>query len=119
MDEPYRSGILGVGSDQHIYWECHGNPDGKPAIYLHRGPGSGLSRRTRRMFNLDAYRVAMFEQRGCGRSRPLANAADADLASNTIHGLIADIELLRGQLGVDRWTILGLSWGATLGLAYA
>jgi len=119
MDEPYDSGMLDAGEGQQVYWECHGNPNGRPAIYFHGRPGSGFSRRTGRMFDLDAYRVAMFEQRGCGRSRPLANAADADLASNTIHGLIADIELLRGQLGVDRWTILGLSWGATLGLAYA
>ncbi len=119
MDEPYNSGMLDVGDGQQVYWECHGNPDGRPAIYFHGGPGSGFSRRTRRMFDLDAYRVVMFDQRGCGRSRPLANAADADLTANTTHGLIADIELLRDKLGVDRWTILGLSWGTTLGLAYA
>ena len=119
MDEPYDSGMLDAGEGQQVYWECHGNPNGRPAIYFHGRPGSGFSRRTGRMFDLDAYRVVMFDQRGCGRSRPLANAADADLTANTTHGLIADIELLREQFGVDRWTILGLSWGTTLGLAYA
>ena len=119
MDEPYDSGMLDAGEGQQVYWECHGNPNGRPAIYFHGGPGSGFSRRIGRMFNLDAYRVVMFDQRGCGRSRPLADAADADLTANTTHGLIADIELLREQFGVDRWTILGLSWGTTLGLAYA
>jgi len=119
MDEPYDSGMLDAGEGQQVYWECHGNPNGRPAIYFHGGPGSGFSRRTGRMFDFDAYRVVMFDQRGCGRSRPLANAADADLTANTTHGLIADIELLREQFGVDRWTILGLSWGTTLGLAYA
>ena len=119
MDEPYNSGMMDVEDGHQVYWECHGNPDGRPAIYFHGGPGSGFSRRTRRMFDLDAYRVVMFDQRGCGRSRPLANAADADLTAHTMHGLIADVELLRDQFGVDRWTILGLSWGTTLGLAYA
>lgn len=118
MDEPLDSGMLDAGEGQQIYWECHGNPDGRPAIYFHGGPGSGFSRQTQ-MFDLNAYRVVMFDQRGCGRSRPLANAADADLTSQTMHDLISDVELLRDQFGVDRWTILGISWGTTLGLAYA
>jgi proline iminopeptidase len=119
VDEPYDSGMLDVGDGQQVYWECHGNPDGKPAIYLHGGPGGGFSRRIGRMFDLDTYRLVMFDQRGCGRSRPLANGADADLTAQTMDGLIADVELLRDRFGVDRWTILGLSWGTTLGLAYA
>ena len=119
MDEPYESGFLEVGDGHQVYWECHGNPDGRPAIYFHGGPGSGFNRNITRKFNLLAYRVVLFDQRGCGRSRPLANAADADLSANTTQHLIADVELLRNVLDVDQWTLLGLSWGTTLGLAYA
>ena len=117
--EPYDSGMLDVGDGQSIYWECCGNPAGKPALFLHGGPGSGFSRNQRRFFDPDAYRVVLFEQRGCGRSRPLASEPEADLSTNTTAHLIADIEALRELHRVDRWTILGLSWGTTLGLAYA
>src|SRR6195256_4481015 len=117
--EPYDSGMLDVGDGHQVYWECCGNPAGKPALYLHGGPGSGFSPGQRRFFDPDAYRVVLFDQRGSGRSRPLASAPDADLSANTTAHLIADIEALRQLHGVDRWTILGLSWGTTLGLAYA
>ena len=117
--DPYDSGMLDVGDGHRVYWECCGNPDGKPALYLHGGPGSGCTPGQRRFFDPDAYRAVLFDQRGCGRSRPLAGEADADLSTNTTAHLIADIEALRRHHGVDSWTILGLSWGTTLGLAYA
>src|SRR6478735_5709609 len=117
--EPYTSGMLDVGDGHQIYWECCGSPGGKPALFLHGGPGSGCSSGQRRFFDPDLYRAVLFDQRGCGRSRPLASEPSVDLAANTTTHLIADIELLRLTLGVDRWTILGLSWGTTLGLAYA
>jgi proline iminopeptidase len=117
--EPYDSGMLDVGDGHQMYWESCGNPDGKPAIYLHGGPGSGCSSGARRFFDPDAYRVVLFDQRGSGRSRPLASEPDADLSSNTTAHLIADIELLRQHQGVESWTVLGVSWGTTLGLAYA
>jgi proline iminopeptidase len=117
--EPYDNGMLDVGDGHQIYWECCGNPAGKPALFLHGGPGSGSWAGQRRFFNPNLYRVVLFDQRGCGRSRPLASEPDADLGTNTTAHLIADIEALRAMHGVDRWTILGLSWGTTLGLAYA
>jgi proline iminopeptidase len=117
--EPYDSGMLDLGDGQRVYWETCGNPDGKPAIVLHGGPGSGCAVGQRRYFNPDTYRIVLFDQRGAGRSRPLASDPNADLGSNTTMHLIADIELLRAHLHVERWTVLGLSWGATLGLAYA
>jgi proline iminopeptidase len=117
--EPYASGLLAVGDGQQVYWECCGNPEGQPALYLHGGPGSGCRPGQRRFFDPAAYRVVLFDQRGCGRSRPLASDAAADLRANTTAHLIADIEALRAYHGVERWTVLGLSWGTTLGLAYA
>ncbi len=111
--------MLDVGDGHSVYWECCGNPDGKPALYLHGGPGSGCSPSQRRFFAPDAYRVVLFDQRGSGRSRPLASESDADLRTNTTAHLIADMEALRRLHGVERWTVLGLSWGTTLGLAYA
>ena len=117
--EPYESGMLDGGDGHQVYWECCGNPAGKPALYLHGGPGSGCSAGQRRFFDPHVYRAVLLDQRGSGRSRPLANEPDADLNSNTTAHLIADIEALREMHGVDRWTILGLSWGTTLGLAYA
>ncbi len=117
--DPYDSGMLDVGHGHRVYWECCGNPDGKPALYLHGGPGSGCSPGQRRFFDPDAYRVVLFDQRGSGRSRPLASEPDANLSTNTTAHLIADIEALRELHGIESWTILGLSWGSTLGLAYA
>jgi len=117
--EPYESGMLEVGDGHRVYWECSGNPAGKPALYLHGGPGSGSKPGYRRFFDPAAYRIVSFDQRGCGRSRPLANESLTALEANTTAHLISDIERLRRQLEVECWTVLGLSWGTTLGLAYA
>jgi proline iminopeptidase len=117
--EPYRSGMLDVGDGHRMYWECCGNPAGKTAVYLHGGPGSGSTPRARRYFDPHVYRIVLFDQRGCARSRPLASEPDADLRHNTTAQLVADMERLREHLDVDRWTILGMSWGATLAVSYA
>ena len=117
--EPYDSGMLDAGDGHRVYWECSGNPNGRPALFLHGGPGSGCSVNQRRFFDPSRYRIVLFDQRGCGRSRPLASTPDAQLSSNTTGHLIADIELLREAQNVQKWTVLGLSWGTTLGLAYA
>ncbi len=117
--EPYESGMLDVGDGHRVYWECCGNPTGKPALYLHGGPGSGCSPGQRRFFDPNVYRIVLFDQRGSGRSRPLASEPGVDLRTNTTAHLIADIELLRRRNDVESWTILGMSWGTTLGLAYA
>ena len=112
--EPYRQGMLDVGDGHAVYWEICGNPEGKPAVFLHGGPGGGCSPEHRRLFDPDRYRVLLFDQRGCGRSWPLA-ALDA----NTTWDLVADIERLRAVMGVERWLVFGGSWGSTLALAYA
>ena len=117
--EPFESGLLDVGDGHHVYFECAGNPGGKPALFLHGGPGSGSSVGARGYFDPAVYRAVLFDQRGAGRSRPSASEADADLSTNTTAHLIADIERLREHLEIDRWTVLGVSWGTTLGLAYA
>ena len=117
--EPYDHGLLDVGDGHRLYWEVCGKPDGKPAVVLHGGPGSGCTPRWRRLFDPESYRVVLFDQRGCGRSRPHASTPTVDLAANTTHHLIADIERLREHLGIERWLVLGSSWGSTLALAYA
>ncbi|APB00112.1 Prolyl aminopeptidase [Nocardia seriolae] len=117
--EPFASGMLAVGDGQEIYWETSGNPQGKTALYLHGGPGGGMGAGYRRHFDPDRYLIVGFEQRGCGRSRPLATGDPAALGRNTTHHLIADIEALRTHLGVDKWLVNGVSWGTTLALAYA
>lgn len=117
--EPYETGFLEVGTGHRLYWETCGNPDGKPAVALHGGPGSGSSPFWRRLFDPARYRIVVFDQRGCGQSTPSAGDITSDLATNTTHHLIADIERLREHLGIERWLVLGGSWGATLGLAYA
>jgi proline iminopeptidase len=117
--EPHDSGMLDVGDGNHIYWELCGNPAGKPAVVLHGGPGSGCIPAWRRYFDPAAYRVVLFDQRGCGRSTPHVSGPDVSLAGNTTQNLIADIERLRGQLGIGHWLVLGGSWGSTLALAYA
>jgi proline iminopeptidase len=96
-----------------IFWQVVGHPAGKPAVVLHGGPGSGCAPWWADYFDLDRYRVVMFDQRGCGRSRPHT------LDTNTTHHLLADIERLREQLSIERWLVLGGSWGCALGLAYA
>jgi proline iminopeptidase len=117
--EPYESGFLDVGDGQSLYWETVGNPAGTPAVWLHGGPGSGCTPGNRRLFDPGAYRAVLFDQRGCGRSRPLADSAAADLTTNTTQHLIGDMELLRARLGIERWVVSGGSWGVTLALAYA
>jgi proline iminopeptidase len=117
--EPYATGMLDVGDGQAIYWEASGNPDGKAAVALHGGPGSGLSAGRRRRFDQADYRLIQLDQRGCGRSTPHAGDWSTDLATNTTNHLIADLERLREHLGVERWLVWGGSWGVTLGLAYA
>lgn len=111
--------MLDVGDGHHVYWECCGNPKGKPALYLHGGPGSGCTPGSRRFFDPQVYRIVLFDQRGCGRSTPLANDPGADLRANTTSHLIGDIERLREFLHIENWTVLGISWGTTLALAYA
>ena len=117
--EPFKQGMLDVGDGQRLYWEVCGDPNGKPAVVLHGGPGSGCTSGLRRYFDPAAYRIVLFDQRGAGRSVPHASDVAVDLSTNTTHHLIADIELLREHLGVERWLVLGGSWGATLALAYA
>lgn len=117
--EPYDHGMLDVGDGQLVYWEVCGNPEGKPAGVLHGGPGAGGTTHARRYFDPEAYRVVLFDQRGCGRSTPHASAPDADLSVNTTEHLLADMERLRARLGIERWLLFGSSWGSVLGLAYA
>lgn len=112
--EPFKSGKLDVGDGHRIYWELCGNPNGKPAVFLHGGPGGGCIDDHRRLFNPDKYCVMLFDQRGCGRSTP-----HASLEANTTWHLVADIERLREMAGAKKWLVFGGSWGSTLALAYA
>ena len=117
--EPYDSGLLDVGDGNRVYWEVCGNPAGKPAVFLHGGPGGGCSPGHRRLFDPDRYRVVLFDQRNCGRSLPHAADFETSLEANTTEHLIGDIEALREHLDIDEWLVLGGSWGSTLALAYA
>ncbi|WP_454624696.1 prolyl aminopeptidase [Bradyrhizobium cenepequi] len=118
--EPFDADLLRMPDGNEIYWEVSGNPQGIAAIYLHGGPGSGLgSGGYRRHFDPDRYMIVGIDQRGCGRSRPLAIDALADLAHNTTQTLIADIEAVRKRLSIKTWVVSGVSWGTTLALAYA
>ena len=119
VTEPFDRGMLDVGDGQHIYWEVAGTRDGKPAVILHGGPGSGMSTGMRKMFDPERYLIVQFDQRQCGRSTPHASEPEVDLSANTTAHLIADIEQLRSHVGVDRWLVWGGSWGTSLGLAYA
>jgi proline iminopeptidase len=119
VTEPFDSGVLGAGGGHQVYWERVGIPRGKPAVVLHGGPGSGAPPWWRTYFDPSRYSVTLFDQRGCGRSRPLASEADIDLSAITTQHLIDDMEMLRELHGVDRWLVFGGSWGSTLGLAYA
>jgi proline iminopeptidase len=112
--EPYRTGYLRADGNHRIYFEESGNPGGKPAIFLHGGPGGGTEPRMRRFFNPKKYHIVLFDQRGCGRSRP-----HGSLVNNTTWHLVADMEALREQLGIERWLVFGGSWGSTLAIAYA
>jgi proline iminopeptidase len=110
----YRRGRLRVSALHDLYFEESGNPRGKPVVFLHGGPGGGTSPAMRRFFNPRRYRIVLFDQRGCGKSRP-----HASLVANTTWDLVADIERLREHLQIGRWQVFGGSWGATLALAYA
>ena len=112
--EPYRTGRLRVSDLHEIYFEECGNPRGKPVVFVHGGPGGGTEPKQRRFFDPQAYRIVLFDQRGCGRSTP-----NACLEENTTWHLIADMEALRQELGIERWQVFGGSWGSTLALAYA
>lgn len=112
--EPYETGFLDVGDGHTIYWERVGTKGGKPAVFLHGGPGGGVNPTQRRVFDPALYDVVLFDQRGCGRSTP-----HASLEANTTWHLVADIEKLRQKFGYDKWQVFGGSWGSTLALAYA
>ncbi|MEX2452133.1 MAG: prolyl aminopeptidase [Rhodospirillales bacterium] len=111
--EPYERGMLELDGRHHMYWEQSGNPAGVPVVFLHGGPGAGVSPIHRRFFEPHHYRIVCFDQRGAGRSRPFA-----DLTDNTTPHLIDDIERLRHHLGIGQWLVFGGSWGAALALAY-
>ncbi len=117
--EPYATGMLDVGDGNELYWESLGNPGRKPVLMVHGGPGTGCTPGMRRVFFPDRFRVILFDQRGCGRSTPHAADPATDMAMNTTHHLVADMERLRVHLGIDRWLLCGGSWGSTLILAYA
>jgi proline iminopeptidase len=112
--EPYETGMLPVSGGHQIYYEQSGNPKGKPAVFLHGGPGGGTDAKHRRFFDPAAYRIVLLDQRGCGKSTP-----HASLVENTTHHLVADVEAVRNKLGIERWQVFGGSWGSTLALAYA
>jgi proline iminopeptidase len=112
--EPFDSGFLPVSSLHTLYYEQCGNPNGKPVVFLHGGPGGGTNAKCRRFFDPAVYRIVLFDQRGCGKSTP-----HAELTDNTTWDLVADIERVREHLNIDRWQVFGGSWGSTLALAYA
>ena len=113
--QPYETGMLDVSEGHSLYWELSGNPDGKPVVFLHGGPGGGSSPDHRRQFNPDKYKILVFDQRGCGKSTPYA-----ELDHNTTWDLVGDVEKLRTQVSkVEKWMVFGGSWGSTLALAYA
>ncbi len=111
--EPYDQGMLSVTNGHQIYYEQSGNPEGKPAVYVHGGPGAGSNANQRRVFDPDLYRIILFDQRGCGRSVPKAS-----LEHNTTWNLVEDMEALRKHLQIKKWQVCGGSWGSTLSLAY-
>ena len=112
--EPYRTGMLPVGDTHTLYWEESGNPQGKPIVFLHGGPGGGINPCYRSFFDPARYRIVLFDQRGCGKSLPFSS-----LENNTTWNLVEDIERLRKHLNVESWVVFGGSWGSTLGLTYA
>jgi proline iminopeptidase len=112
--QPFDSGTLSVSPLHTLYYEQSGNPNGKPVVFLHGGPGGGTNPKCRRFFDPAIYRIVLFDQRGCGKSTP-----HAELTDNTTWDLVADIERMRTHLSIDRWQVFGGSWGSTLALAYA
>jgi proline iminopeptidase len=117
--EPTDEGMLDVGDGNRIFWQTFGNPDGKPALMVHGGPGTGATASMMRGFDPARYRSVLFDQRGSGRSTPHASDPAADMSVNTTWHLVDDMEALREHLGIDRWLLGGGSWGSTLALAYA
>ncbi|MDL5154354.1 alpha/beta fold hydrolase [Actinomycetospora termitidis] len=118
-DGPFAEGLLDVGGGQQVAWRCHGNPSGTPALVVHGGPGSGARALSwTPLFDLARYRVVLVDQRGCGGSTPDAGHVTTDLSLNTTAHLVADFEEVREHLGIERWVLLGASWGATLAQAY-
>ena len=113
-NEPFAAGWLPPADGHEIYYEECGNPHGKPCVILHGGPGGAINPTMRRFFDPAKWRMALFDQRGCGKSRP-----NASLENNTTWTLIEDIERLRERLGIEKWCVFGGSWGSTLALAYA
>lgn len=111
--EPYRSEMLDTGDGHQVYWECCGNPDAPAVIFLHGGPGASCATSHRRMFDPKRWNIVLFDQRGCGKSRPTAS-----VENNTTDHLIADIEAIREATGIENWLVFGGSWGSTLALAY-
>lgn len=112
--EPNKSGYLQVSAEHEVYYEECGNPEGKPVIFIHGGPGAGTEPSHRQYFDPKAYRIILMDQRGCGKSTPHASLND-----NTTWHLVSDLELLRTRLKIDKWVVFGGSWGSTLALAYA
>ncbi|PZR13499.1 MAG: prolyl aminopeptidase [Archangium gephyra] len=112
--EPFNTGRLQVGDGHELYFEESGNPDGKPVVFVHGGPGGGTEPKQRQFFDPSAYRIVLFDQRGCGKSTPFAS-----LENNTTWHLVADMEKLRTHLKIEKWQVFGGSWGSTLALAYA
>lgn len=117
--EPHLTGMLDVGDGHRLYFEQSGNPDGKPALFLHGGPGGGGGTDRRRFFDPERYRIICLDQRMCGLSTPHAAEPGADLSTNTTWNLVDDIERLRTHLGIEQWLVFGGSWGSALALAYA
>jgi proline iminopeptidase len=117
--EPYASSFLDAGDRNLVYWEASGNRAGRPAVVVHGGPGSGSSPFFRRFFDPARYRIVQFDQRNCGRSVPHASHPDVDLRGNNTDALLGDMERLRERLEIERWLVVGGSWGSTLSLAYA
>ncbi len=112
--ETFNSGRLQVGDGHELYFEESGNPNGKPVVFVHGGPGGGTEPKQRRFFDPNVYRIVLFDQRGCGKSTPFAS-----LENNTTWDLVADMEKLRTHLKIEKWQVFGGSWGSTLALAYA
>lgn len=112
--KPYQRHQIAVAPPHQLYVDESGNPDGIPVLFVHGGPGAGCGRYDRRFFDPELYRIILFDQRGCGRSTP-----HASLQNNTTQDLVADMEVIRETLGIDRWVLFGGSWGSTLSLVYA